>query len=231
MTGSPTYIVAGSRPWNRKVFDRSISTLPGQWTFVANPEELSAEHVHALAPRYLFFLHWSWKVPDEIVSRHECVGFHMTDLPFGRGGSPLQNLILLGHRETRLAALQLVSELDAGPIYQKVPMSLEGTAEQVLIRSSELAAEMIRDIIETEPTPVPQEGEPTTFKRRRPAESEIPRVEALGELHDFIRMLDAEGYPRAFLRHNGFRYEFKRAALYDGRLVADVTIFPDEEVR
>ncbi len=43
-------------------------------------------------------------------------------------------------------------------------------------------------------------------------------------MHDFIRMLDAEGYPRAFLQHSGFRFEFSRSALYDGRVVADVTI-------
>jgi methionyl-tRNA formyltransferase len=51
----------------------------------------------------------------------------------------------------------------------------------------------------------------------------------LQALHDFIRMLDAEGYPHAFLEHNGFRYTFRRAALYEGRIVADVTITPVKE--
>jgi len=37
-------------------------------------------------------------------------------------------------------------------------------------------------------------------------------------------MLDAEGYPRAFIDHAGFRFEFSRAALYDGKVMADVTI-------
>jgi methionyl-tRNA formyltransferase len=37
-------------------------------------------------------------------------------------------------------------------------------------------------------------------------------------------MLDAEGYPRAFLEHGGFRYEFNRGVLYDGRIEADVRI-------
>jgi methionyl-tRNA formyltransferase len=42
-------------------------------------------------------------------------------------------------------------------------------------------------------------------------------------------MLDAEGYPRAFLEYAGFRYEFSRAALYDGRIIADVKITPIAE--
>jgi methionyl-tRNA formyltransferase len=41
-----------------------------------------------------------------------------------------------------------------------------------------------------------------------------------------IRMLDADGYPRAFLNYSGFRFEFSRSALYDGRVVADVRITP-----
>ena len=41
----------------------------------------------------------------------------MTDLPFGRGGSPLQNLIVRGYKETMLSAIKCVGEVDAGPIY------------------------------------------------------------------------------------------------------------------
>jgi hypothetical protein len=38
----------------------------------------------------------------------------------------------------------------------------------------DLAADMIVDILDTEPVPVPQTGTPTVFPRRTPAESEIP---------------------------------------------------------
>ena len=76
---------------------------------------------------------------------------------------------------------------------------------------------------------MPQTGEPIIFKRRKPEESEIPSLGSLEELYDFIRMLDAEGYPRAFLKYKGFKYEFRRAALYDGRIVADVIITPLKE--
>ena len=37
---------------------------------------------------------------------------------------------------------------------------------------------------------------------------------------DFIRMLDAEGYPRAFLACNGYRLEFYNAHLEDGQVTA-----------
>lgn len=88
---------------------------------------------------------------------------------------------------------------------------------------------MIRRIIEEQSEPVPQTGEPVIFNRRKPHESGIPDLPNLQTLHDFIRMLDAEGYPKAFLEYGGFRYEFARVAMYDGCLVADVQIMPVEK--
>ena len=226
---SHIYIVVGNRPWNRRVFDDVISKYPGQWHFVGSREQLTLEVVQALRPRYIFFLHWSWKVPDEIINNYECVCFHMTDVPYGRGGSPLQNLIVRGHRHTKLTALRMVEDLDAGPVYLKEDLCLEGNAEEIYIRASYLSAQMIRRIIEEQPEPQPQIGEVVAFKRRKPDESRIPALRDLKALYDFIRMLDAEGYPRAFLEHAGFRYEFSRAVLYDGRIIADVKITPIAE--
>jgi len=219
--------VAGRMPWNRRVFDEDLAPLPGRWEFIATPEELTLERLRALQPRYVFFLHWSWKVPDDICRDYECVNFHLTDVPYGRGGSPLQNLILRGHRRSKLSALRMVDAMDAGPVYAKQDLSLEGSAEEILIRQSRLSAVMIRDLIAREPAPVPQTGEPVVFTRRKPAESEIPALASLEQLHDFLRMLDGTGYPRAYIVHQGFRYEFSRANLYDGRVVADVTITRD----
>ncbi len=221
---SRRYIVAGCKSWHRRVFDEILSRLAGDWHYVGERDELSLAYVRELRPRYAFFLHWSWKVPLEILEETECVCFHMTDLPYGRGGSPLQNLIVRGHRETRLTALRMTSELDAGPVYLKKSLSLEGGAEEIYLRASALSAEMIQQIVRDEMRALPQTGVPVNFKRRKPEESQIAKLDSLEQLHDFIRMLDAEGYPRAFLSHGGYRFEFSRSALYDERIVADVHI-------
>jgi methionyl-tRNA formyltransferase len=226
MGNAPTYIVAGSRPWNRRVFDQLIVNFPGNWHFISEPEQLTASWVGSLAPRYIFFLHWSWKVPSEIVNNYECIAFHMTDVPYGRGGSPLQNLILRGHKRTKLTALRLVEDFDAGPVYLKQDLDLYGNAEEIYVRATYLSAQMINQIINEQPQPQPQMGEVVTFKRRRPQESRIPPLKSLEDLQDFIRMLDAEGYPHAFLEHEGFIYEFGRAQLYHDKIVANVTIRP-----
>jgi methionyl-tRNA formyltransferase len=229
MTIRNNYVIAGAKPWNRRVFDEVIVDYPGNWHFVSQPDELTLETMSSLVLRYIFFLHWSWKVPLDIINNYECVCFHMTDVPYGRGGSPLQNLIVRGHRRTKLTALRMVEDFDAGPVYFKEDLCLEGNAEEIYIRASYLSARMIHRIVEEQTVPQPQVGEPVIFKRRKSHESRIPELPNLQVLHDFLRMLDAEGYPPAFVEHSGFRYEFSRAALYDERIIADVVITPMEQ--
>ncbi|ALM10322.1 MAG TPA: methionyl-tRNA formyltransferase [Candidatus Peribacter riflensis] len=221
-----TYIVCGCKSWNRKVFDEHMTSLPGTWHFVGKKEELKKGLLEKLKPRYVFFLHWSWKVPSEIWKTCECINFHMADVPYGRGGSPLQNLILRGHKTTKLSALRMTEEMDAGPVYLKEAMGLEGTAQEILVRSSELAARLIDRIIREHPVPKEQEGKPVIFERRTPEQSRMPAGLSLETQYDFIRMLDGEGYPAAFLESGGMRYEFRKAVLYNGRLEAQITALP-----
>lgn len=221
-----TYVVCGCKSWNKRVFEEVIASYEGNWHFMSKKEELTTEALERLRPESLFFLHWSWIVPEAIVETYECINFHMTDLPYGRGGSPLQNLILRGHTTTKLTAFRMTNELDAGPVYLKKPMSLDGTAQEILERSSVLAAQMIKYIVEKQPQPAEQKGEALLFKRRQPQQSAIPSGLTQRELYDFIRMLDAEGYPAAFIQKEGFRYEFRGAVLQDDAIEASVRIFP-----
>jgi len=220
------YLVLGCKSWNRDIFDEISGKAEGSWHYIGDPTQLSVELVRQLRPRYLFFLHWSWKVPREICEEFECVCFHMTDVPYGRGGSPLQNLILRGHLETKLSALRMVPQFDAGPVYLKEPLSLKGSAESIYRRAAELSGIMMERIMREEPLPVPQIGEVVNFKRRQPQESRIGAPQSSRELFDFIRMLDAEGYPRAFLEYQGFRFEFSGADMSAGRIDANVKITP-----
>ena len=187
---------------------------------------LTAEHLASERVARVFLPHWSYIIPASVYEAVECVVFHMTDLPFGRGGSPLQNLIARGIEETKISALKCVKELDAGPVYMKVPMRLDGTAEEILSRSYELVEGMIVDLVKRNPSPRPQEGAPTVFRRRTPEDGRLDDCGSLREVYDRIRMLDAEGYPRAFADVGGFRVEFQKAKLEDGRVSAEVRIVP-----
>lgn len=84
--------------------------------------------------------------------------------------------------------------------------------------------EMMVEIIQKDIVPVPQKGEAVIFKRRKPEDGDISGSESLPDVFDYIRMLDAEGYPRAFLNIGKLHIEFDRASLKDGHIVADARI-------
>ncbi len=218
------YVLASSKPWN---FSQSNAEF--NWKNVSCPEELNAVLAEGCRPRYIFFLHWNWLVPESVWSKYECVCFHMTDLPFGRGGSPLQNLILLGQENTSLTAFRMVRELDAGPIYCKYEVSLEGRAEDIYQRVAKKCAVIIDWMIQSEPGHYPQVGVPTVFVRRTPEESLLPTRGSLTHLFDFIRMLDAPTYPKAFIEYGSFRMEFSYPQLANGELAAKVKILTQED--
>lgn len=217
------YIVATTKSWNIRAFENFRQTVKGEWFLATNPAELNELLGSNIQPRYIFFPHWSWKVEAELYGRYECVCFHMTDVPFGRGGSPLQNLIVRGIKQTKLTALRMVEEMDAGPVYFKEPLDLTGSAEEIFQRATKPVYQMVRRLVEQEPTPQQQEGDPVFFERRKPEQSHLPEGVTLEQLYDHIRMLDAESYPPAFLEHDAWRLEFSGASLQDGVLTASVT--------
>jgi methionyl-tRNA formyltransferase len=223
-----TYILATSRPWNEMLSKRLEAKTGRPFRLITRKEELTLDRLAQLNPRYIFFPHWSYIIPKEIFEAYECVVFHMTDLPYGRGGSPLQNLILRGHRETKISALHCVAELDAGPIYMKRPLTLEGSAFEIFHRAADVIEVMIEEIVHTEPYPKIQVGEPTIFRRRTPVQSDLNKanIPNLNAFHDFIRMLDAIGYQKAFLDLHGHRIELSLAQLDRGKLTGKFEISP-----
>ena len=221
-----TLLLLSSRPWNAGLADRLTTELERPVHAISKPADLRLEAVEALDPEWIFVPHWSHLIAEPIWSRWPTVIFHMTDLPYGRGGSPLQNLIIRGHDSTTLTALRCSAELDAGHVYSKEPLSLHGTAEEIFLRADALIESMIARIVRERPDPLPQTGDPVIFSRRRPQQSNLTECPSgdLAAWYDHIRMLDAEGYPHAFLEVQGMRLEFRRASLRSDGLYVDVRI-------
>lgn len=97
---------------------------------------------------------------------------------------------------------------------------------------------MFETILREEPAPQFQQGEAVTFRRRPPEDSDLSqaRIHNLNDFFDFIRMLDADGYPRAFMDLHRHRLELSRVQLEQDRLVGTFIIYrqcsiPDEASR
>ena len=217
-------VIVSNRPWNERIVPEVQACTGAEITYLARRDDVTYEHLAKLAPDWVFFPHWSYIIPADVYENFRCVIFHMTDLPYGRGGSPLQNLIVRGIYETQVTALRCVQALDAGPIYMKQPLSLWGTAEEIYLRAAEVIKDMMIAIVRDNFTPVPQKGEPVVFQRRRPEEGNLSACHSVAEVFDYIRMLDADSYPPAFLNVGPLHLTFSRASRKEDAVFADVRI-------
>ncbi len=219
-----TCVIACSKLWRPDIAARIEARTGAPAVLLTDPTDLSETRLAAIAPRFIFFPHWSHLIPAAIYERWECVIFHMTDLPFGRGGSPLQNLIARGISETRISALKCVEAVDAGPVYLKAPLSLYGTAHEIFLRATDTIEDLIVRLLHEPIVPQAQNGEPTIFRRRTRKDGDIAELTTLKKIHDRIRMLDADGYPSAYLEVGEWCFEFSRASLRGDEIRADVRI-------
>lgn len=222
-------LIGSNRKWGRDFawserFVESVQIM--QFSSVGELEDLLDANA---SPDWIFFTFWSSYISKDIYAKHRSVIFHMTDLPYGRGGSPLQNLILAGHKRTMLTAISCAEKMDAGDVYLKRDLDLSGTAQDIYLRASTLMPSMIESIVLDRPIPKRQTGEVIEFRRRTPEQSRVQQVRHLEDLFDFIRMLDAEGYPRAFLTLGNLSLTFENPTLIDEKLFAQVVIELIEE--
>jgi methionyl-tRNA formyltransferase len=216
------YVVAAIGPWNKRIFKIETKKFKDKWWYISDPKKLETL-INNKKPDKIFFIHWRWIVPEKIIRENLCVCFHMTNLPYGRGGSPLQNLILQGHKKTKLSAFRMTMDLDAGPIYLKREMSLDGSALDIYKRASYLAWKIIKIINSKNIKPKPQKGKIKLFKRRKLEDSIIPKLNDANKLYDFIRMLDAPGYPRAYVSNGKLEFELYNAKLINNKITFKVS--------
>jgi methionyl-tRNA formyltransferase len=217
-------IIVSEKSWHQSMASDIGARLRCDFGLINSPESFSLETLQQKQPRYVFLPHWSHRISPEIFNSFECIIFHMTDLPFGRGGTPLQNLISRGFTETKISALKCTKEIDAGPIYLKRDLSLDGTAQEIYERASLIIEDMIYAIVKENITPAEQIGDPVVFERRKPEEGNLSGIKNIEDAYDLIRMLDADGYPHAFVEVGELIFRFTNADLNTNGLSANVQI-------
>ena len=137
---------------------------------------------------------------------------HASNLPEGRGFSPLTWQILEGKSQIPVCLFEMVDEVDAGPIIFKENITLKGN--ELLNELRELLGnktiELCLNYITSESMPMgtPQKGSSTHYPRRRPLDSQIDTSLSIDSLFNLFRVVDNDQYP-AFFKKNGKKYILK----------------------
>jgi len=195
-------------------------------------DDINLVKIKRIKPKIIFFIHWSKFVSQNIFKKYLCIQFHASNLPKGRGGSPIQNQILLNIKNTKISAFKISEILDSGPICLQDNLSLKGNAIDILRRMETKSIQMIKKIVKKKILVFKeQKGKPSFFQRRKPSESKINvnNMKSINKLYDFLRMLDAPGYPNAFIKLNKFSFIFNDIKINKNKIDAKVKITKDEK--
>lgn len=134
-----------------------------------------------------------------------CV-LHESDLPKGRGWSPLAWQVLEGKNRITVSAILCAESVDSGDILEQDIIVLEGNELSLEINEKAfwVKASLIHRVIAGNEG-IPQIGEPTYYKRRTPADSEIDPHKTIAEQFDLLRICEPR-FP-AYFKHRGRRFE------------------------
>ena len=216
-------VIACSKSWFKN-HKKSNEFLKLPITNISSKEDLNLKFLRDINPKYIFFPHWSWKVDKSIYQEYECVAFHTAPLPYGKGGSPIQNLIIRDFRKSPICALKMNHDIDSGPIYTKREICLDGDLRDIFKRMAEKIEEMIINIYYEEPIPINQEGQVKLFSRLNYSDNEIKPSMSQKEIYNRIRMVDADDYNKAFIKFGKKRIILSKATLKNNYLKADIQI-------
>jgi methionyl-tRNA formyltransferase len=148
---------------------------------------------------------------DLRLNKHNLV-VHESDLPKGKGWSPLTWQVLEGKHEIPVTLFEAVEQVDAGPIYGQEILQLDGTEllDELKHMQGEATLKLILDFIHKYPevTGREQVGESSFYKKRGPSDSELDVNKTLAEQFDLLRVCDNERYP-AFFTYRGKKYKLK----------------------
>ena len=192
-------------------FKKTLKIKKTKIYFYSKKSKLNLRNLSKIKPDIVFFPYWHWKVNEKIFQKYLCIGFHTSSLPFGRGGSPVQNQIIRGIYKSQICALKFNEKIDGGPIYLRKKILFEGTANKIFLNIFSKINLMIKSIVIKIPKPKKQKGKIIIFKRRKPHQSKINFNNSLNKIYDFIRMLDLDfdNFPKAFLNLGKYKIEFK----------------------
>lgn len=219
-------LIITKKIWNKENF----KIVPKKNFLILN--KLNYKTIKKINPKIIFFIHWSKFIEKKIFENFECIQFHSTDLPFGRGGSPIQNQILMGVKNTKITAFKMSKKIDCGPFLLKRFLKLQGSAQEIYINMEKISLQMIVKISKMEKLLFKKQiGKVTTFKRRRKNQSQIKlnKINNIEKLYDYIRMLDADDYPKAFMKLYPFIAKLSNAKLINKKLKATIEFEKNNE--
>jgi methionyl-tRNA formyltransferase len=148
--------------------------------------------------------------PPEILMRNRRnLIVHASNLPKGRGFSPLTWQILEGRSRIPICLIDAAELVDSGAVVYRDWVDFAGhelideLRDGIGAKTIELCMRFLAE--GTPPKGEPQTGVPSTYGRRRPADSRLDPTKSIVEQFNLLRVVDNQRYP-AWFEHLGHQY-------------------------
>jgi len=189
-----------------------LEDLVMDWEAQGHRIDWRHDPAQAEAGDFCFCLSLGQLVPKAVRERfrHTLV-VHESDLPRGKGWSPLTWQILEGQARIPVTLLEAAERVDSGPIYAQRWLQFQGHELIDELRAAQAAATraLCRWFVDDYPKGAeqarPQQGEESLYPRRRPDDSRLAPEQSLAAQFDLLRVVDNQRYP-AFFVWRGERY-------------------------
>ena len=144
-------------------------------------------------------------------NKHNLV-IHASDLPEGKGWSPLTYQILSGKNEIPVTLFEANEKIDGGNIYLKDVLVLDGDEliEEIRKKLTLVMFNLIRTFLEKADKikGVPQHNNGSYYPKRTQNDSKLDLDVPLRNQFNLLRVVDNERYP-AFFEYKGQKYVLK----------------------
>ena len=110
------------RDWGARISDTLIERLSKKYEFYTARHTRELEALNSSVNfDLIFFIGWSWIIEKKILDSSFCICMHPSPLPRYKGGSPIQNQIIKGEKESAVSFFKMTEKIDAGPHYLLLP--------------------------------------------------------------------------------------------------------------
>ena len=183
---------------------------------VHQPERLGADFDPAVDT--VVVVAYGLLIPRSALDRARWLNVHPSLLPRWRGAAPVERALMAGDEESGVSIIELVEELDAGPIaaQERFAIGPDDDAGRVFARAAELTPDLVGAALANQAL-VPQSADGVTYAEKiGPADRELDWSRPPEELHNRIRALSPHIGARGFVE--GKPVIVWRSRLIDGRL-------------
>ena len=171
----------------------------------------AADHASIEEGDVAFYLGCTKITPSAVLARHRRnLVVHESDLPKGRGFSPLTWQVLEGLSAIVVCLFEASDAVDSGQIIYRDTLRFAGDEliDEMRTQLGEITLTLCKRFL-AERLPPPgeqQEGPPTFYRRRTPEDSRLDPHKSIAEQFDLLRVVDNRRYP-AFFELRGKRFK------------------------